>query len=63
MLYRSVRELLFNIIKHSGVDSAIVEATMHISKVLPHTRIIGLSMHDDDETRDRIMNAGASAYM
>lgn len=40
-----------------------IEATMHISKVLPHTRIIGLSMHDDDETRDRMINAGASAYI
>jgi PAS domain S-box-containing protein len=40
-----------------------IEATMHISKVLSHTRIIGLSMHDDDETRDRMINAGASAYM
>jgi PAS domain S-box-containing protein len=40
-----------------------IEATMHISKVLSHTRIIGLSMHDDDETRDRMINAGASAYI
>jgi CheY-like chemotaxis protein len=40
-----------------------IEATMHISKSLSHTKIIGLSMHDDDETRDRMINAGASAYM
>jgi DNA-binding NarL/FixJ family response regulator len=40
-----------------------IDATMHNSKVLPHTRIIGLSMHDDNETRNRMINAGASAYM
>jgi signal transduction histidine kinase len=33
MLFRSVRELLFNNIKHSGVDSAIVEAEIFDNRI------------------------------
>jgi DNA-binding NarL/FixJ family response regulator len=40
-----------------------IEATAEIHKLLPHIRIIGLSMHDDPGTRDRMIKAGATAYI
>ncbi|RJQ83625.1 MAG: response regulator [Desulfobacteraceae bacterium] len=40
-----------------------IEATAQISRLQTGTRIIGLSMHDDDETREKMLSAGASAYI
>ncbi len=39
-----------------------IEATRIIHAELPHTRIIGLSMHDKQDQADRLIEAGASAY-
>ncbi len=39
------------------------EATAHISRHHPDIRIIGLSMHNDSGTRERVLAAGASAYL
>jgi CheY-like chemotaxis protein len=36
-----------------------IEATAHISKLLPAARIIGLTMHHDPEIRQAMLNAGA----
>jgi len=38
------------------------EATRIISSEYPHTRIIGLSMHDTEDMADRMIEAGAAAY-
>ena len=40
-----------------------VEATAHISRAHPHIRIIGLSMHNDTDTRRKMLDAGADAYL
>jgi len=39
------------------------EATRCIKAELPHIRVIGLSMHDMDGVRERMMSAGADAYL
>ena len=39
------------------------EATRAILQQAPHTRVIGLSMHSEDEARDRMLAAGAYAYL
>lgn len=39
------------------------EATAQITRDNPDIRIIGLSMHNDDNTRQKMFNAGASAYL
>lgn len=39
------------------------EATAHISRLQPDIRIIGLSMHNDAHTRQKMLDAGASAYL
>ncbi len=39
-----------------------VEATALIRIKSPETRVIGLSMHEDDSVRDLMLSAGASAY-
>ena len=39
------------------------EATRTILKQAPRTRVIGLSMHSEDEARDRMLAAGACAYL
>jgi PAS domain S-box-containing protein len=40
-----------------------IEATAEIHQLLPNIRIIGLSMHDDPGTKDRMIKAGAAAYI
>lgn len=40
-----------------------IEATQKISELMPHTPIIGFSLHDDQKLRDDMEKAGASAYM
>lgn len=40
-----------------------IKATALISAAQPCIRIIGLSMHDDDETRKRMLAAGAAGYI
>ncbi len=40
-----------------------IAATEEILKRHPGTRIIGLSMHDDPSIEERMMSAGASAYI
>jgi len=40
-----------------------IEATSKVHENQPQIRIIGLSMHDDDETRQRMLNAGAVDYI
>ena len=40
-----------------------IEATAVIKKDHPNIRIIGLSMHEDEQTRERMLSAGASAYI
>ena len=39
------------------------EATAQISRLQPDIRIIGLSMHNDAHTRQKMLDAGASAYL
>jgi signal transduction histidine kinase/DNA-binding NarL/FixJ family response regulator len=39
------------------------EATAQINRMYPDIRIIGLSMHNDTDTRQKMLNAGASAYL
>ena len=39
------------------------EATEQITREFPNIRIIGLSMHNDEDTRQKMHNAGASAYL
>jgi PAS domain S-box-containing protein len=43
-----------------GMDG--VEATVRIGRMSPKTRVIGLSMHEDDATREKMLSAGAAAY-
>jgi PAS domain S-box-containing protein len=40
-----------------------IDATAEIHQLLPNIRIIGLSMHDDPGTIDRMIKAGAAAYI
>jgi signal transduction histidine kinase len=40
-----------------------VEATAQITRVLPRTRVVGLSMHEEDEMGARMRQAGAADYM
>lgn len=40
-----------------------VEATRRIHDEFPDVRIIGLSMHEPDDLRDEMQNAGAAAYL
>jgi PAS domain S-box-containing protein len=40
-----------------------IEATAIIKKDQPYIRIIGLSMHEDEKTEQRMIAAGASAYI
>ncbi len=40
-----------------------IEATRRIKKILPETRIIGLSMHMDDSIKSLLLEAGAEAYV
>jgi signal transduction histidine kinase/ActR/RegA family two-component response regulator len=40
-----------------------IKATALISTSQPGIRIVGLSMHDDDETRKRMLAAGAAGYI
>ena len=39
------------------------EATKQIARNFPDIRIIGLSMHNDDDTRQKMINAGACASL
>lgn len=39
-----------------------IEATRIIHSELPHIRIIGLSMYDEDDQAKAMLDAGASAY-
>jgi len=40
-----------------------IEATARIHEAYPDIRIIGLSMHDDPTTRERMLQAGAAGYV
>jgi DNA-binding NarL/FixJ family response regulator len=40
-----------------------IEATQQIKAALPGTRVIGLSMHDMDGTREAMLRAGADDYL
>jgi DNA-binding NarL/FixJ family response regulator len=40
-----------------------LEATAQITRDLPDIRIIGLSMHNDADTRQKMLAAGARAYL
>lgn len=44
-----------------GMDG--IEATTHIVRAHPNIRIIALSMHDDNGTRERMAKAGAAGYI
>lgn len=39
------------------------EATRRVLREAPQTRVVGLSMHSDDEARERMLSAGAEAYL
>jgi DNA-binding NarL/FixJ family response regulator len=39
------------------------ETTALITRDLPDIRIIGLSIHSDDDTRQKMFDAGACAYL
>jgi two-component system nitrate/nitrite response regulator NarL len=40
-----------------------IQATAQISLTQPNICIVGLSMHDDDTTRDRMLSAGATDHL
>ncbi len=40
-----------------------IDATVRIHQAYPDIRVIGLSMHDDPATRERMVQAGASGYV
>ncbi len=40
-----------------------IEATARIHEAYPDIRVIGLSMHDDPTTRERMIQAGAAGYI
>lgn len=40
-----------------------IEATRHITNELPEVRVIGLSMHEEEEAATAMHNAGAVAYL
>jgi DNA-binding NarL/FixJ family response regulator len=40
-----------------------VDATTRIKHNHPDIRIIGLSMHDDNDIRQKMLNAGAEAFL
>lgn len=40
-----------------------IEATKEILSTKPKTKVVGLSLHDDEEVKDSIRSAGASAYL
>ncbi|MEX0906570.1 MAG: PAS domain S-box protein [Balneolaceae bacterium] len=44
-----------------GMDG--IEATKRITSVMPHVRVIGLSLHDEKRVEKDLINAGASAYL
>ncbi|MFW6292173.1 MAG: response regulator [Spirochaetota bacterium] len=39
------------------------EATRRVLREAPETRVVGLSMHSDEEARERMLSAGAEAYL
>ncbi len=44
-----------------GMDG--IKATREITSDMPHIRIIGLSLHEEDRVAEQMRNAGASAYL
>lgn len=40
-----------------------VEATQRLAQELPAVQVIGMSMHEDDETRNAMLRAGAVSYL
>jgi len=40
-----------------------IEATRRIRKLRPETRVVGLSLHDEDDVARAMIGAGASAYL
>jgi DNA-binding NarL/FixJ family response regulator len=40
-----------------------IEATRSIKRQYPRVRVIGLSMYEQDDLRDDMLQAGASAYL
>lgn len=44
-------------------DMSGIEATRQITASMPGIRVIGLSMHEMDGTREAMLNAGAEAYL
>ena len=40
-----------------------IEATQRLREQLPDIKVIGLSLHDNEEYRDSMIDAGASAYL
>ena len=40
-----------------------IKATAKISNAHPAIQIIGLSMHDDEATKDKMLSAGAVGYI
>ncbi len=40
-----------------------VEATRILSREMPHIRVIALSMHEEEESVNAILEAGAAAYL
>ncbi|MFW6294014.1 MAG: response regulator [Spirochaetota bacterium] len=66
-------ESAIELVRHLRPDVAVMdltmpglhgdEATRAILQQAPGTRVIGLSMHSEDEARDRMLAAGAHAYL
>lgn len=40
-----------------------IEATREITSTMPHIRVVGLSLHDQQKVADEMRNAGATAYL
>jgi PAS domain S-box-containing protein len=54
-------DLILMDVSMPGLDG--IQATAHISRVQPDICIIGLSMHDDRTTHERMLSAGAAAHL
>jgi CheY-like chemotaxis protein len=61
MADRTVPDVILMDITMPQMDG--IAATEEILKKYPHTRIIGLSMHDDPSVEKRMRDAGACAYI
>ncbi len=63
VVYLSNCVILQELVPHLMPELDGFEATSQITRDHPDSRIIGLSMHNDGDTRQKMFDAGASAYL